>query len=91
MELQIITPEKKIYDGQVDAVSVPGADGGFQMLKDHAPIVSSLISGKIRVKKQNASDGEFSHFEKDGSEWIYELDGAGFVENNNNKIVILIE
>lgn len=77
MHLDIITPEKKIYSGEVTSVSVPGMSGRFQMLKDHAPIISTLMNGKVKVKD---SEGE-KEFDVKG----------GVVENLKNKIVILAE
>jgi F-type H+-transporting ATPase subunit epsilon len=77
MNLEIITPDKKIYSGEVTSVSVPGMSGRFQMLKNHAPIISTLLNGKVRVK------------DKDG---VKEFDvKGGVVENLKNKIVILAE
>ncbi len=77
MLLDIITPDKKIYSGEVTSVSVPGMDGRFQMLKNHAPIISTLLNGKVKVK------------DKDG---VKEFDvKGGVVENLKNKIVILAE
>ncbi|MFM7767418.1 MAG: F0F1 ATP synthase subunit epsilon, partial [Bacteroidota bacterium] len=49
MYLEIITPEYKIFSGDVDAVQLPGLDGSFQVLKGHAPIISALQSGKVKV------------------------------------------
>lgn len=77
MHLEIITPEKKIYSGEVTSVSVPGASGRFQMLKNHAPIISTLLNGKVKIK------------DKDG---VKEFDvKGGVVENLKNNIVILAE
>lgn len=77
MFLEIITPDKKIYSGEVTSVSVPGASGRFQMLRNHAPIISTLLNGKVKIK------------DKDG---VKEFDVAGgVVENLKNKIVILAE
>ncbi len=77
MQLDIITPDKKIYSGEVTSVSVPGTLGRFQMLKNHAPIISSLQAGKVKVQD---SEGE-KEFEVKG----------GVVENLKNVIVILAE
>jgi len=77
MLLEIITPDKKIYSGEVTSVSVPGMSGRFQMLKDHAPIISTLLNGKVKIKDQ---------------EGVKEFDvKGGVVENLKNKIVILAE
>ena len=77
MLLEIITPDKKVYSGEVTSVSVPGAAGRFQMLKDHAPVISTLLNGKVKIK------------DKDG---VKEFDvKGGVVENLKNKVVILAE
>jgi F-type H+-transporting ATPase subunit epsilon len=45
MQLEIITPEAKIFEGEVDAVQFPGLDGSFQVLNNHAAIISALLAG----------------------------------------------
>jgi F-type H+-transporting ATPase subunit epsilon len=77
MHLDIITPDKKIYSGEVSSVSVPGASGRFQILKNHAPVISTLMKGKVRV---DDSEGT-KEFEVNG----------GVVENLKNNVVILAE
>jgi F-type H+-transporting ATPase subunit epsilon len=77
MLLEIITPDKKVYSGEVTSVSVPGSSGRFQMLDNHAPIISTLLNGKVKVK------------DKEG---VKEFDvKGGVVENLKNKVVILAE
>lgn len=77
MHLDIITPDKKIYSGEVSSVSVPGTGGRFQILNNHAPIISSLLGGKIKVVD---------------SEGTKEFDvKGGVVENLKNKVIILAE
>ena len=77
MILEIITPDKKVYSGEVTSVSVPGSSGRFQMLDNHAPIISTLLNGKVKVK------------DKEG---VKEFDvKGGVVENLKNKVVILAE
>lgn len=78
MLLEIITPDKKIYSGKVKLVQLPGANGAFEILKNHAPIISSLDKGSIRVVEQT------------GQELFFEVDG-GVVENKDNKIIVLAE
>jgi len=53
MKLTIITPDKLVYDGTVAAVTVPGSAGSFQILKNHAAIVSTLEDGKVIIKVGN--------------------------------------
>ena len=50
MQLHIITPQEVVFEGEVDSVSVPGKNGEFEMLNNHAPIVSSLTKGTIKIK-----------------------------------------
>ncbi|MBL6446800.1 ATP synthase F1 subunit epsilon [Fulvivirga sp. 29W222] len=77
MFLEIVTPAKKVYEGEVNAIAFPGVDGSFQVLNDHAPLVSSL--GKGTVTYQN----------KEGKHNV-EISG-GVVEVLNNKIVLLAD
>ena len=77
MQLEIITPDKKIYSGEVTSVSGPGALGRCEMLKNHAPIISTLLNGKVKIK------------DKEGVK-TFDVKG-GVVENLKNKIVILAE
>lgn len=49
MKLEIITPEKRLFDGKVKLIKVPGASGSFEILKNHAPIISTLTKGTIKV------------------------------------------
>ena len=77
MHLEIITPDKKVYSGEVTSVSVPGTMGRFEMLKNHAAIISSLASGQVKVKDAEGVK-------------TFEVKG-GVVENLKNKIIILAE
>ncbi len=78
MYLEIITPEKKVYAGDVDAVKLPGADGSFGILNNHAPIIATLKKGTVKVT-DNAKKVE-----------SFEING-GVVEVLNNKIIVLAE
>ena len=75
MDLQIITPDNELFSGEVDSVVVPGSDGLIGILNNHAPLVSSLKSGKVKV-----SNGEKEQF--------FEVNG-GVVEVLKNKVIIL--
>ncbi|MGB5287860.1 MAG: F0F1 ATP synthase subunit epsilon [Ignavibacteriaceae bacterium] len=77
LNLEIITPEKPIFKDQVDVITVPGTIGGFQILKDHAPLISSFEIGIIKVKK-------------DSSETYYTTAG-GTVEVDKNKVLVLAD
>lgn len=77
MTLEILTPEKKVYSGEADAVQFPGAAGSFQILNNHAPLISSLTEGKIKIDLKRDSK-------------TYNITG-GFVEVLKNKVTVLVE
>ena len=56
MHLEIITPDKKIFEGEVSVATFPGADGSFQILNDHAPLVSLLKDGVVEYKSKELSE-----------------------------------
>tara|TARA_B100001057_G_C22612555_1_gene857158 strand:+ start:111 stop:347 length:237 start_codon:yes stop_codon:yes gene_type:complete len=78
MLLEIITPEKKVFQGEVNSVQLPGANGKFEVLNNHAPIISTLIKGYIRVIDDNNKTE------------LFEING-GVIEMQNNKIIVLAE
>jgi F-type H+-transporting ATPase subunit epsilon len=78
MLLEIIAPDKKLYSGDVDLVQVPGSKGSFEILRNHAPIISTLERGQIKIVDQM------------GSTIFFEVDG-GVIEAKNNKIIVLAE
>ena len=78
MELEIITPDHRLFNGKARSVQVPGSKGSFTILRNHAPIISSLEKGILRVLTQDYEDLTF------------EIEN-GFVEVKKNKIIILVE
>jgi F-type H+-transporting ATPase subunit epsilon len=78
MQLDILTPEHKVYSGNVYGVQLPGIEGSFEILENHAPMIASLGNGKMKIiKDKNTTE-------------VYEITG-GFVEVINNKASVLIE
>lgn len=77
MHLEIITPDKKVFHGEVSQASFPGASGAFQVLKNHAPLVSALAKGTVTY---TTNEGKQS----------LEVDG-GVVEVRENEITLLAE
>jgi F-type H+-transporting ATPase subunit epsilon len=77
MYLEIITPDKKIFEGDVSVATFPGTQGSFQVLNNHAPLVSTLENGEIRLTSAAGSQ-------------TFRVDG-GVVEVLNNKIIVLAE
>ena len=78
MEIEIITPEKELFKGEVSSAKLPGTDGRFEILKNHAPIVSTLSKGEIQVTLNNKDSKKF------------EING-GVIEMQNNKIIVLAD
>jgi len=80
MELEILTPVKKLFSDTVYGVQLPGIGGSFEVLDKHAPLVSALKAGKLKVLKDKSM--------KNVS--LYTIQ-SGFVEVLNNKITVLVE
>lgn len=78
MNLTILTPESEVFEGTVVSVIVPGSEGQFQILNNHAPIIAALTDGKVEVK---TSEGKTLNY-------IVE---RGFVEVLNNNINVLVQ
>ena len=78
MKLEIITPDRKIYEGDIISIRVPGKKGSFQVLKDHAPIISTLENGPVIIVDQVSNIVN------------YEING-GVIEVKHNKIILLAE
>ena len=78
MILEILTPEKRLYSGDVYGVQLPGIDGKFEVLDKHAPLVSALGKGNLKVLKDKISTTNFSI-------------ESGFIEVLNNKATVLVE
>jgi len=77
-KLQIVTPQRVVFQGEATSLGAPGVQGGFQVLYNHAPLLSSLDIGELRVKGA------------DGHDTIYATSG-GFVEVKDNAVVVLAE
>lgn len=78
MKVEILSPEKHLFDGEASFVSLPGSDGSLGILDNHAPLITTLKAGIVKLKSN------------DGKEETFEVNG-GTVEVLNNKIIILSE
>jgi len=78
MLLEILTPEKKVYSGDVYGVQLPGIDGLFEVLNRHAPLVSALKKGNLKILKDKSNSSSYSI-------------ESGFVEVLDNKATVLVE
>jgi len=77
MTLEILTPEKKLYTGEASSVTLPGVDGLFQILNNHAPIISALGKGTLKYKTDSGVES-------------LAITG-GFAECLKNKVIVLVE
>lgn len=78
MHLEIVTPDKSIFTGTVKLIQVPGSKGQFEVLRNHAAIISTLAAGKIKV------------VDPEGQKTFFDIKG-GVIDVNNNNIVVLAE
>ncbi len=96
MNITILTPEKEIFQGAITTIKVPGTAGQFQVLNNHAPIVSSLDAGQVEIV---TAQGEYRYFDQEsgvikeatqpGRRITFAITG-GFIEVINNEISLLI-
>jgi F-type H+-transporting ATPase subunit epsilon len=77
MHLEIMTPEKKIFDGDVTIATFPGSDGSFQVMDNHAPLISLLKEGVVEYKSKEASQSV--------------MITGGVVEVLKNKVILLAD
>jgi F-type H+-transporting ATPase subunit epsilon len=77
MQLEIITPDKTLFEGTAKSVTLPGIDGSFQILENHAPIISTLKNGKIKIVTDKDTQ-------------LIDIN-SGVVEMLKNKVIILAE
>lgn len=78
MKLEIYTPDQTVFEGEINSVTVPGTSGAFEVLKDHAPIISTLESGKVIVRTAGNQAETFN------------IKG-GVVEVMQNKVIVLAD
>lgn len=92
MHLEIVSPEATLFSGEVESVIVPGSAGSFQMLNNHAPIVSTLKEGTVTISgKMNLDQAVQNKFKKqDDNTTLFEI-SSGTVEMRNNKLILLAD
>jgi F-type H+-transporting ATPase subunit epsilon len=88
MLLEIVSPEAKLFSGEITSISLPGVDGHFQMLNNHAPIVSLLQKGLVKI---TAPSFKFSS-ESEVNDQNYTLAiNSGTIEMKDNKVIVLAD
>jgi F-type H+-transporting ATPase subunit epsilon len=78
MFLEIVTPEKKVFSGEIKLIQVPGSKGQFEVLRNHAPIISTLSEGQLKI------------ISPEGEKTFFDIHG-GVIEVKNNEIIVLAE
>ena len=76
MKLEIITPDKKLFEGDVKSAVFPGSEGSFGVMDNHAPMIATLKAGKVQLTESNNNKVEFSV-------------NGGVVEVLRNKVIVL--
>ncbi len=92
MFLEIVTPEATLYSGEVTSIAVPGVNGEFQMLDNHAPIVSILGKGNVKIYGNiDINKSVADKFTKgDNNETLLAIN-SGTIEMKNNKVIVLAD
>ena len=92
MYLEIVSPEATLFSGEVISVTVPGVDGEFQMLENHAPIVSLLQKGNVKVEGNITINKAYEDkFSKDANGKTVLPISSGTLEMKDNKAIVLAE
>lgn len=92
MFLEIVTPERIVFSAEVNSVAVPGIDGEFQMLNSHAPVISLLVAGNVKIDAPQLAESDAKVLRKnsDTNYWDYAIKG-GVIEVKNNKVIVLAD
>lgn len=92
MYLEIVTPEATLFNGEVESIAVPGVNGEFEMLNNHAPVVSLLKSGHVKVYGDIQLDEEVADkFIKGDKRGMWLPINSGTIEMNDNKVIVLAD
>lgn len=91
MYLEIVSPEASLVSGEIESITVPSVEGEFQMLNNHAPIVSLLSQGKVRFKgNPTITEGYEDKFTQVEGKWVMEII-SGTMEMKDNKVIVLAD
>jgi F-type H+-transporting ATPase subunit epsilon len=93
MILEIVSPEAQLFSGEISSVSLPGVDGSFQILDNHAPIVSILKQGKVTIAASSFKfDKEVTEKFVKINDQNYSLEiNSGTIEMKDNKVIVLVD
>mgnify|MGYP006168378043 CR=1 FL=1 len=92
LQISILTPEKPFWNGQAEEIILPTETGEMGVLKNHAPIVSALGKGNVKINAKGLKIAKpFDRlFTKSGDNYILPIN-SGTIELNNNKIIVLVD
>ena len=93
MILEIVSPEASLFKGEINSITLPGVDGSFQILDNHAPIISLLQKGNVKINGTNF------HFNKEAVKFFTKIDeqnyllpiSSGTIEMKDNKVIVLVD
>jgi F-type H+-transporting ATPase subunit epsilon len=93
MTLEIVSPEATLFSGEVTSITLPGVDGSFQILNHHAPIVSILKEGLIKIAANSFAISKeiASKFVKLDEKTYTLAVSSGTIEMNDNKVIVLVD
>ena len=92
MHLEVVSPEAVLFSSEVDSIAVPGKNGEFQMLENHAPIVSLLQEGEVKVQGDITIEEAFQNKFTQGAngETVLTI-SSGTIELKDNKVIVLAD
>jgi F-type H+-transporting ATPase subunit epsilon len=91
MQLEIVSPEAQLFSGEIVSLTVPGASGSFQILNNHAPIVSTLVEGRVKIQgKVIINENNRSKFIQEGEFTFLDIQ-SGAIELSDNKVILLTD
>ena len=91
MHLEIVSPEAKLFSGEVESLTVPGASGSFQVLNNHAPIVSTLTKGQVRIQGNlKLDETNQALFTQEEANTFFDIQ-SGALEMRDNKVILLTD
>jgi F-type H+-transporting ATPase subunit epsilon len=91
MQLEIVSPEAQLFNGEVLSITVPGASGSFQILNNHASIVSTLVKGRVKIQgKITLDEVNKSKFAQEAGNTYLDIQ-SGAIELSDNKVILLTD
>ncbi|MDA9670042.1 F0F1 ATP synthase subunit epsilon [Flavobacteriaceae bacterium] len=91
MKLEIVSPEAQLFSGEVESITLPGASGSFQILNNHAPIVSTLVAGRVKIQGNlEITEENQPKFIQEGTHTFLEIE-SGTLELRDNKVILLTD